>query len=90
MTNERSQAAVASLRPPPIRQSTLVRSDVGHTFDTFVRTIGAWWPVQPFSAGKDRVRDITIERRCGGRGYETWHDGTVGESSSRGSRLRAS
>jgi hypothetical protein len=71
-----SGAAVTALRRPPIRQSTLVRSDVRHTFDTFVRTIGTWWPVDPFSAGKDRVRDITIEQRAGGRVYETWADGT--------------
>ena len=32
--------------------------------------------MQPFSAGKDRVRDITIEQRHGGRVYETRDDGT--------------
>jgi len=68
--------ALTTLRRPPIRQSTLVRSDVRHTFDTFVRTMGIWWPVTPFSAGKDRVRDITVEPRTGGRVYETWDDGT--------------
>ena len=61
---------------PPGRQSTLVRSDVRHTFDTFVRTIGVWWPVSPFSAGQDRVRDVTIDQHPGGRVYETWDDGT--------------
>ena len=61
---------------PPVRQSTLVRSDVTHTFDVFVRTIGTWWPVRPFSRGQDRVRDVTFERRRGGRVYETWDDGT--------------
>ena len=68
--------AVAELRRPPVRQSVLVRSDREHTFDTFVATIGTWWPVTPFSAGQDRVRDVTFERRCGGRVYETWADGT--------------
>ena len=71
-----SGAAVTTLRRPPVRQSTTVRSDVRHTFDTFVRTIGIWWPVDPFSAGKDRVRDIIIEQRTGGRVYEAWADGT--------------
>jgi uncharacterized protein YndB with AHSA1/START domain len=70
-------ASVTALRRPPIRQSVIVRSDREHTFTTFVRTIGAWWPVQPFSAGKDRVRAITVEERPGGRVYETWADGTV-------------
>lgn len=77
MANEQAPAnAVAALRRPPVRQSTIVRSDVVHTFDTFVRTIGVWWPVTPFSAGRDRVRDVTFERRLGGRVYETWQDGT--------------
>lgn len=67
---------VTTLRRPPVRQSTVVRSDARHTFETFVRTIGIWWPVNPFSAGKDRVRDVTVEQRAGGRVYETWDDGT--------------
>jgi uncharacterized protein YndB with AHSA1/START domain len=69
-------SSVTTLRRPPVRQSTIVRSDIGHTFDTFVRTIGTWWPVDPFSAGKHRVRDIIVERRAGGRVYESWSDGT--------------
>ncbi|NIH88235.1 SRPBCC domain-containing protein [Amycolatopsis granulosa] len=64
------------LSRPPVRQATLVRSDAAHTFDTFVRTIGVWWPVEPFSRGRERVRDVTFERRPGGRVYETWDDGT--------------
>ncbi|MFI5069010.1 MAG: SRPBCC domain-containing protein [Streptosporangiales bacterium] len=67
---------VTALRRPPVRQSTMVRSDVRHTFDTFVRSIGIWWPVTPFSAGQDRVRDVTIDQRPGDRVYETWADGT--------------
>ncbi len=68
--------SVATLRRPPVRQSTVVRSDVRHTFEVFVRTIGIWWPVDPFSAGKDLVKDIVIEQQVGGRVYETWADGT--------------
>lgn len=69
------KTTVAVLRRPPIRQSTIVRSDVQHTFDVFVRTMGVWWPRQ-FSAGQDRVRNITVEPRPEGRVYETWDDGT--------------
>jgi hypothetical protein len=72
-------AVVTPLRRPPVRQSVLVRSDIRHTFDTFVQTIGTWWPVQPLSAGKDRVRGITVEPCEGGRVFETWDDGTVVE-----------
>ncbi len=70
------ERVVTVLRRPPVRQSTLVRAGIERTFTAFATTIGAWWPVQPFSAGKDRVRDITIEQRAGGRVYETWDDGT--------------
>jgi hypothetical protein len=68
---------VVPLARPPIHQSTVVRSDLEHTFSVFVRALGAWWPVCPFSAGQDKVRDITLEQRAGGRVYETWQDGTV-------------
>jgi len=33
-------------------------------------------PVIPFSAGEDKVRDVTVERHVGGRVYERWADGT--------------
>jgi len=63
--------------PPPIRKATLVSAPIEHTFAVFVREIGAWWPVQPCSAGQDRVRGVTVEPRLGGRVYETWDDGTA-------------
>ena len=47
-----ASGTVTALRRPPVRQSIVVRSGRRHTFDTFVRTIGAWWPVTPFSAGR--------------------------------------
>ena len=71
-----NRAVVTPLRRPPVRQSVVVRAPLRHTFETFVRTIGIWWPVQPFSAGQERVRDIALEQREGGRVYEIWDDGT--------------
>jgi Activator of Hsp90 ATPase homolog 1-like protein len=71
------QAAVLRLQRPPVHQATVVGSDIDHTFTMFVRTIGTWWPVRPFSAGKDDVCDVTIEPHLGGMVYETWQDGTV-------------
>ncbi|GAB3449131.1 SRPBCC domain-containing protein [Actinophytocola sediminis] len=70
-----NDSSVTRLRRPPIRQATTVRSDVDHTFDVFVRTMGVWWPNQ-FSVGHQRVRDVTVQPRVGGRVYETWDDGT--------------
>jgi Activator of Hsp90 ATPase homolog 1-like protein len=70
-------ASVTPLERPPVRQSVNIRSELGHTFQTFVNRMRAWWPVEPFSAGKQRVEQITVEQRQGGRVYETWDDGTV-------------
>jgi hypothetical protein len=33
--------------------------------------------LQPLSDGKEKVRDVVVEQRHGGRVYETWEDGTV-------------
>ncbi|HEX3786792.1 MAG TPA: SRPBCC domain-containing protein [Pseudonocardiaceae bacterium] len=77
MTARPEPAATTPLRRSPVRQSTVVRSGRAHTFDVFVRTLSAWWPLQPFSAGQDRVREVTFERHIGGRVYETWTDGTT-------------
>jgi uncharacterized protein YndB with AHSA1/START domain len=68
---------VVAMRRPPVRQSTVVRSDVSHTFEVFVATIGRWWPLRPFSAGESRVADVVFEQRAGGRVYEIWDDGTT-------------
>jgi hypothetical protein len=67
------------LSRPPVRQATIVRSDIDHTFEAFVRMIGAWWPVESLSVGGARVRDVTVEQRLGGRVYETWDDGTTAD-----------
>jgi hypothetical protein len=67
---------VRPLRRPPIRQSTLVRSDREHTFEVFVRDIGVWWPTRSHSLGLERVATVTIERQLGGQVYETWADGS--------------
>ena len=67
---------VRPLARPPIRKDTIVRSDVGHTFDVFVREIGAWWPMTPYSIGPEKVVTATVEPQLGGRVYETWADGS--------------
>ena len=72
-----SESNVTALRRPPVRQSITVKSSREHTFEVFVRDIGLWWPLQPFSFGTDRVRTVTFERELGGRIFETWDDGIV-------------
>jgi hypothetical protein len=77
MTTTDRESRLLPNNAPPVHASTLVRSDSEHTFDVFVRTIGTWWPATPFSAGRDRVRQITVEPHVGGTVYETWDDGTT-------------
>jgi hypothetical protein len=62
---------------PPVRQSTLVRAPLAATFETFVRTIDAWWPKLTHSVGKERARRVVLEAHAGGRFYEEWDDGTT-------------
>jgi hypothetical protein len=59
----------------PVRQSTVVRSDVAHTFSVFVDTIATWWPLKRFSLGHERVVDVSFTPDVGGRIYEVWDDG---------------
>ena len=66
-----------ALHRPPVRQATLVRRDVAATFESFVATIGQWWPLRPISSGKDRAVDLVLVRQAGGRVYEVWDDGTT-------------
>jgi hypothetical protein len=70
-------AEPVALERPPVRQSTLVRRDVGHTFSSFVTTIGRWWPLRPISSNPDRAADVVFEQHTGGRVYEVWDDGTT-------------
>lgn len=69
--------ATGGVSRPAVHASTLVRSDIEHTFDAFVGTIGAWWPVGRISTGRDRVRAVTVQPNVGGRVFETWDDGTT-------------
>jgi len=66
---------VTPMRRPPIRQSTTVRAGRAHTFDVFVDALDQWWPLRTHSLGNERVTSVTVERRAGGRVYETWDDG---------------
>jgi hypothetical protein len=77
MTTAEPTGAIVTVRRPAVHASTLVRSDIEHTFDVFVRTIGAWWPIERMSGGRERVHAVAFEPRVGGRVYETWDDATT-------------
>lgn len=60
----------------PIQQATIVRRDRSHTYKVFVRSLGAWWPNQPFSFGADELEAVHVQESTGGRVHEVWADGT--------------
>jgi hypothetical protein len=55
-------SVVTPLRRPPVRQSVVVRAPQRRTFDTFVRTIGAWWPVE--HRGWEALTDAQLGADC--------------------------
>lgn len=74
--SEMRHAMVTPLARPPIRQSIVVRQQRDRTFETFIRRIGEWWPLTPFSSGTGRVARVVLEEQRGGRVYEVWDDAT--------------
>jgi Activator of Hsp90 ATPase homolog 1-like protein len=64
-------------RPPPVRQSTVIRVPLDRAFASFVHTIDVWWPKDVVSVGGERVTAVVLEPRPGGRVFERWDDGTT-------------
>jgi hypothetical protein len=60
----------------PVEQAVIVRSDVEHTFDVFVRRLADWWPTHTHSQGLERVERVVFEEEVGGRVYEVRDDGS--------------
>lgn len=66
-----------AFRRPPVRQSTVVRASIAHTFEVFTGCLDSWWPLDPFSyGGAARIASVTLDARPGGAVTELWHDGT--------------
>ena len=59
----------------PIRKSVVVERPVEEAFEVFTGRIGAWWPAAHYSISLERVRNVVIEPRVGGRIYEERDDG---------------
>lgn len=60
-----------------IHRSIKVGQPPAIAFRVFCQEISQWWPLkQGFSFGSDRVGEIVIEARTGGRFYERFADGT--------------
>lgn len=61
---------------PPVVKSIIVARSADDAFRLYTQDMGKWWPKPTHSLGKDKVEDVVIEGRVGGRIYERWQDGT--------------
>jgi uncharacterized protein YndB with AHSA1/START domain len=60
----------------PIRKSVTVARSVDDAFKLFTQGMAGWWPVEMYSIGEGRVKDVVFEPKEGGELYEVWDDGT--------------
>ena len=60
----------------PVVKEVVVAAPVDRAWEVFTNGIGGWWPVEMFSVGMERTRDVVFEGRVGGRIFERWDDGT--------------
>ncbi|MGH3071544.1 MAG: SRPBCC domain-containing protein [Gaiellaceae bacterium] len=58
-----------------IRKTVLVDFTPEEAFDLFTARITSWWPVRSHSYGGDKVTNVVVEPRVGGRVYEVTPDG---------------
>ena len=66
----------------PIRLGVRVRRDIEATFDLFTGDMTGWWPLDRFTFGPGRSKELILEPLAGGRFYERYTDGaehTIGE-----------
>jgi uncharacterized protein YndB with AHSA1/START domain len=61
-----------------IRLGTDIAAPARECFERFAGSIGRWWPIA-YTWGETDFATATIERRAGGRWYETLQDGTERE-----------
>ena len=60
----------------PIQKSVSVARGVDEAFKLFTEGIAGWWPLEKYSIGEERVKDVRFEPKAGGRIVEIWDDGS--------------
>jgi uncharacterized protein YndB with AHSA1/START domain len=58
-----------------IVKSVVVDFAPPEAFDLFTTRIASWWPAETHSYGGEKVTDVVLEPRVGGRLYEVTGDG---------------
>jgi hypothetical protein len=61
---------------PPVVKSIVVARSAEEAFRLYTQELGKWWPKGTHSLGQDKVMDVLMEPRVGGRIFERWSDGT--------------
>lgn len=60
----------------PVKATVLVARPPDWAFEWFTNRVGRWWPVATQSLDPERVVDVRLEGRLGGRLLEVHDDGT--------------
>lgn len=61
---------------PPVVKTIVVARSADDAFNLYTRELGKWWPHATHSLGGDKVADVLMECRTGGRVFERWRDGS--------------
>lgn len=64
------------LKVPPVVKTIVVERSADDAFRLYTGDIGRWWPMRSHSLGQEKVIDVKMEPRAGGRIFERWNDGT--------------
>jgi uncharacterized protein YndB with AHSA1/START domain len=62
-----------------VERSILVMAPPEVAFRVFTEGIGGWWPAETHSVGEEKVEEVVLEPRVGGRFYERLDDGSEHE-----------
>jgi uncharacterized protein YndB with AHSA1/START domain len=60
---------------PPVKRAVSVTLTQEAAFRRFAHEFAAWWPRRSHSIGAERVKDVVLEPRVGGRIFEEHVDG---------------
>jgi uncharacterized protein YndB with AHSA1/START domain len=53
-----------------IRKSVTVAAPVERAWEVFTERLQSWWPLDTHSIGADRIEEVVVEGRAGGRVFE--------------------
>jgi uncharacterized protein YndB with AHSA1/START domain len=62
-----------------VRRSIVVAPPPETAFRVFTEGVAEWWPAKTHSVGEERVEEVMLEPRVGGRFFERLDDGTEHE-----------